>query len=296
MCNATNCNHDPLDDSLDGFLGDFGLEAPTGKLVLPANDEPSIADALHYDVCKACKGSKVFRSYTGRVVGPCFKCKGEGKIGYKTSAATREGNRASAAKRKQDKVGAWITAHPEEYAWLIVAVKRGFRVAQNLADDLQRFGDLTEGKVALIQRFMAEDKERAEQRENAKLNAKIVDVSKIEEAFAIAMGNQVKKPKLGLDAYRFSAVTEGKNAGSIYVKEIETDEYLGKITGGKFFRVRACTDEMETRIIAAAADPRAAAIAYGRREGACSVCGLTLTNHESIDLGIGPICAGKWGF
>lgn len=296
MCNATDCNHE-LDDSLNDMLGDFGLEAPTGKLVLPANDaEPSIVDAMHYDVCKACKGSKVFRSYTGRVVGPCFKCKGEGKIGYKTSAETREGSRASAAKRKSDKIMAFTAAHTQEVNWMFAAANRGFRIAVDLLEGFNRYGDLTEAKLALIQRFMAEDKARAEQREALKRDAKVVDVSKIEEAFAVAMGNQVKKPKLRLDAYRFSAVTEGKNAGSIYVKEIESGEYLGKITGGKFFRVRACTDEMEARIIAAAADPRAAAIAYGRREGACSVCGLTLTDHESIDLGIGPICATKWGF
>jgi hypothetical protein len=28
----------------------------------------------------------------------------------------------------------------------------------------------------------------------------------------------------------------------------------------------------------------------------CGCCGLTLSNPESIARGIGPICAGKWGF
>lgn len=28
----------------------------------------------------------------------------------------------------------------------------------------------------------------------------------------------------------------------------------------------------------------------------CGCCGLTLTNPESIARGIGPTCAGKWGF
>lgn len=28
----------------------------------------------------------------------------------------------------------------------------------------------------------------------------------------------------------------------------------------------------------------------------CGVCGRTLTNHKSIDRGIGPICAGRMGW
>ncbi len=38
------------------------------------------------------------------------------------------------------------------------------------------------------------------------------------------------------------------------------------------------------------ADPKAAALAYARISGNCSVCGRTLTVPESIDRGIGPIC------
>lgn len=34
------------------------------------------------------------------------------------------------------------------------------------------------------------------------------------------------------------------------------------------------------------------AAAYGRRTGRCMVCGRTLTKKESVDAGIGPICAG----
>jgi hypothetical protein len=42
-------------------------------------------------------------------------------------------------------------------------------------------------------------------------------------------------------------------------------------------------------------DPMAAALKYGRRTGRCSCCGRELTKHSSIDAGIGPICAAKWG-
>lgn len=34
--------------------------------------------------------------------------------------------------------------------------------------------------------------------------------------------------------------------------------------------------------------------AYGRRTGYCCMCGKLLTNPESVDAGIGPICATKF--
>lgn len=43
-----------------------------------------------------------------------------------------------------------------------------------------------------------------------------------------------------------------------------------------------------------AADPGGAAIRYGREIGACSICGLRLTNHLSRALGIGPVCGGRF--
>jgi hypothetical protein len=36
------------------------------------------------------------------------------------------------------------------------------------------------------------------------------------------------------------------------------------------------------------------AASYGKLYGVCCVCGRTLTNEESIEAGIGPVCAGKF--
>jgi hypothetical protein len=44
------------------------------------------------------------------------------------------------------------------------------------------------------------------------------------------------------------------------------------------------------------ADPKAASILYGMTLGECGVCGRTLTNQESREAGIGPICSGKMGW
>ncbi len=44
-----------------------------------------------------------------------------------------------------------------------------------------------------------------------------------------------------------------------------------------------------------AKDPIGAMMRYGREIGSCAICGRTLTDQESRDRGIGPICAGKMG-
>jgi hypothetical protein len=122
-----------------------------------------------------------------------------------------------------------------------------------------------------------------------------IDVSKIEVAFADAFKNGIKTPKLRLGSFMFSRAPDtGRNAGSIYVKEGKS--YLGKVTDGEFFPVWDCGDDRKAQVIDVAADPAKAAKAYGLRTGKCSCCGRTLTNGLSVALGIGPICATKFGW
>jgi hypothetical protein len=114
-------------------------------------------------------------------------------------------------------------------------------------------------------------------------------------AFGKAKQAGIRRPKLRLDVFTFSpASADGKNAGALYVKEGET--YLGKIAGGKLFASRDCSQENKDRILAVAADPEQAAVAYGKRFGQCSVCARELTNEDSINRGIGPICAERFGW
>lgn len=123
-----------------------------------------------------------------------------------------------------------------------------------------------------------------------------ISVEAIATAFAAARAKGIKAPRLRLDAFVFSRAPDtGRNAGSIYVKE-KAGEYLGKITDGRFHPTAACDDPTRTRVVAVAADPHMAAKAYGQRTGECSCCGRELTNGESIALGIGPICRGKFGW
>lgn len=71
--------------------------------------------------------------------------------------------------------------------------------------------------------------------------------------------------------------------------------FLKEQAGSDYYRVKPFPREVDV-MEAIAKDPRAAAIDYGRQLGRCSVCNRELTNPESIDAGIGPICAGKRGW
>jgi hypothetical protein len=86
----------------------------------------------------------------------------------------------------------------------------------------------------------------------------------------------------------------GKNAGSIYVKS--EGVYLGKVTGGKLFTSRDASSESASQISEVLADPRSSAIAYGKTFGKCSVCNRDLSDPESVALGIGPVCAKRFGW
>jgi len=71
-------------------------------------------------------------------------------------------------------------------------------------------------------------------------------------------------------------------------------KYLGKVTpAGCDSRL---SDTVKEIIMGAADDPLTAAIRYGKVSGECSCCGRELTDPRSIERGIGPICATKFGW
>jgi hypothetical protein len=122
-------------------------------------------------------------------------------------------------------------------------------------------------------------------------------VEAIEVAFNNAKQAGIKFPKLRLDTFVFSPAGENsKNAGAIYIKNKEDGVYLGKVAGGRLFTSRDCDTETSERIVAVSSDPKQAAIAYGQKFGKCAICARALTDKDSIALGIGPICAEKYGF
>jgi hypothetical protein len=100
---------------------------------------------------------------------------------------------------------------------------------------------------------------------------------------------------------RFNGVNiSRKNGDSLcWVKLPSQDGVVGKIEGGvlSLFAGRmsvAQGAEVLAALLAIEADPERAAVLYGKASGNCAICGRDLTDPESIERGIGPICAEKF--
>jgi hypothetical protein len=170
-----------------------------------------------------------------------------------------------------------------------------FAFAASMLAALEKWGALTANQLAASERCLAGRTRAQAERQIREETAPAVDCSKIEAAFAAAKASGLRKLRLDLDVFRFKPAKEsGRNAGSIYVTEGET--YLGRITNGRFVCTRECGEDRETRVVFVAGDPEAAAVAHGKSTSRCSCCGLELTDPVSIERGIGPICASRYGW
>lgn len=263
------------------------------------------ARVLYTEVCSKCRGS-------GRYDAPsshgqhCFQCGGEGKLHFKLSASDRAKKREAAerhkAKKQRTKREEWLASNPA--AVKVFADFAADSFVQSLKEALDKWGSLTSGQLVALLRKPNQEAERAaqqqrwaEERAAKAVTAPVVDVSRIEAAFASARDSGLAWPKLFLGGFKFKpAKAGGANSGGIYVVGVRTEAYFGKVLGGKFIRGRDCDDATAEKILAVLADPYAAAVAYGKLTGNCSCCSRPLTNKLSVELGIGPICRDKYGW
>ena len=120
-----------------------------------------------------------------------------------------------------------------------------------------------------------------------------VDLTRITEMFQSAMAAGLKKPGYRAEGLKITlAPATGRNAGALYVVRESDDTYLGKIVGTAYQSTSG--GNALTALLKIAADPLGAAVEYGRETGRCACCGRELTNEESVELGIGPICRQRW--
>lgn len=249
--------------------------------------------------CRKCGGRGRFVSYSGRDCGPCYSCQGKGYREFATSTASRT---AAKARREEAKVGRWDTwkaANPAAAAWIEkTSVGEGSFNAM-IADfqaKIERHGDLTDGQWSVVRKGLERDAQwAAERTRKAQEQASqtiVIDTTKIVEAFQVARNSGLRKAVLHFPGL---ALVDGKKG--IYVKAAADYEatYYGKITD-RFLPSRECSPEIVARLQVIAADPLAAARTTGIETGVCVCCGAELTNPESVQLGIGPICRGRWGF
>ena len=176
-----------LNDPLAELFG--GTPVPlAARPTPPASYTPPTYD----ESCTKCGGSGQFRGYSGRVVGPCFACKGAGKNTFKTSPDKRAKGRVQAATRSAKKaeefgiaLAQYVAAHKAEFDWLAVAAKRNteragsFGFPQAMLDAVAKFGTLTENQLASVRKLMIRDEARKVEAKAKIDNAPVIDVSKI---------------------------------------------------------------------------------------------------------------------
>lgn len=188
-----------------------------------------------------------------------------------------------------DNIDRFQVAFPAEFGWIATEYMNGNSFATSLHDAILRFGRLTEKQLDCVRR-------NVNRVMSAHISAPQVAQDKLMEAFDNARKNKLIRLKIRFDGFFcYPASETSANAGGIYVKSDER-EYLGKITNGRFQASRECSETVKQAIVKVMADPLTEAIAYGKQTGNCAICGRFLENPESVARGIGPICAGNYGF
>ena len=296
-----------LNDDLSDLLGNTERKPRE----LPTDDASVRMRAmveLHKEQCPKCRGTGRFTSYSGRVLGECFTCKGRGHREYKNDAATRQRARDGAAARKvrahEQAMAAFDAAHPDVRPYL-AARAASWPFAGDLLGKLEKYGSLTDGQILAVQKAMARDETRDAERAAAKAArdaaALVIDttgVDRLKAAFDKAIAAAAEKglrkyPRITINGVTISpAKPTSRNPGALYVKG---DDYLGKIDNGKFYPTRECTPELVAQVQAFMANPAEAAKVYGQTTGTCCICNATLRSEWKFK-GIGPICAEKFGF
>jgi hypothetical protein len=187
----------------------------------------------------------------------------------------------------------WKALNPAAAQWVERKLDaQNFDFGRKMFDAVLQYGDLTPNQMGAIDRMIERDLQRAAR---PTPQAVTVDCRKIVEAFERGAAAGLRYLRLRFVGLMISkAPMSGRNAGSLYVKD--GDIYLGKITGNQFFPSRDCTPEQQAKVVLVASDPAAAGRVYGNETGECCVCGRELTNAESIQKGIGPICEGRMGW
>jgi len=301
--------NDPLLDMPEDDLGapvsvDAVQAAQVAQNERFGKNKPTVTVPFYTEKCGKCGGDGIYKAPSSLGY-QCFACEGKGVLTFKTSPETRAKARSKAQEKKVKKeremqaaFEAFEVQYPVLASWWTGST---FEFAISMRDAVQKFGSLTPGQLAAAtkcaEKFEAAKLERAAKQAAITAAAPVVNVDHVTTAFANATQAGIKRPKLrlfsGSESFEFSKAPEsGKNAGAVYVTQ--DDQYLGKVIGGKFLKVRDCTSDQEQEVLKVCADPEQAAIAYGKQFGSCSACGRELSDPVSIERGIGPICESRF--
>jgi len=260
--------------------------------------------------CPTCAGTGKYQGRrTVQEKSHCFACRGKGY--FLTDPRKLAKNRQAAHARKASALSEWRADHADLLKAL-AAVQDWNTFAASLLSQAAR-KPLSERQVETARTMLAKIEDRkAERAAQRKASQVEVDLSGVEALFDQASKSGYKKPVFRAEGVK---IKPGWRAGTLDVwttAEYPDGEKLGWVEGGRYTPLRRASTQVveapaieeggEVRRIEAAealrniaADPKATSLRWGRRTGRCSCCGRELTKHSSIDAGIGPICAEKWG-
>lgn len=111
-------------------------------------------------------------------------------------------------------------------------------------------------------------------------------------AYSYVDRQDLVKPSKG--DWRFFLVdrpSEGKWKGYTFIKRL-----IGGGEDGDYRKLDMPAASRDQALKAIESNPQKAMIDFGKQSGSCGHCGRALSNAESLERGIGPICAGKMGW
>lgn len=157
--------------------------------------------------------------------------------------------------------------------------------------------DMARGRLITANRMIAAEAMMDKIDAKPKAQTGTVDLSRIRQMFDAAVSSGHHRPVYLAEGLKITlAPAHCRNAGALYVVDLDRDEYQGKVEGVDFKKVGTASPLTYPALLRIAADPLKTAIDFGRLNGRCACCGRKLTNKVSVDLGIGPICKENWGF
>lgn len=278
-----------------------GTTMPRQRTKVPGKrDVPR--DALKFEPCRKCAGSGSYWRISSRGR-RCFECNGTGN-GLSLEPKTVRA-RERAKEREQTAIqgriadaAAFRAAHPDIAAWWLA--NSNFEFARSTSAALDTHGSLTPGQLAGVRKCIdgqaERDALRAAERKAREVSMAGAGFDKLLGAFATAQRSGLKHPALVFERVCFKPAK--KYPGSLYVTSGKSYDsaYYGRVDAqGKFSPMGGVSADLVAEVVAIGADPFGQAVAHGKRTGNCCCCGRGLTNAESIELGIGPICRDRWG-
>lgn len=288
---ATETNMESSWEGMDDLDSAEVVDAPAPKTFLDA--QIAAANTVPPVKCYSCGGSgKFYSKFSGRMIGECFSCHGTGTVTARAAKtrATRKANEVTRAREAADQRAHFLDANQDVVSWIRDWDGRN-DFATSLSNQLAERGSLSNRQLEAVRNNISKAAQRAQERADAAAKAEPqgngLDISAIPEGrYAVPDGDtrlkiMIKRPKPPSQWAGFIFVSDA----AVYGQQTK----YGRQAPGKTY-----SGKVQEALRAIVADPRAAMAAYGKLTGTCGVCGRPLEDVESVERGIGPICAERF--